>query len=291
LVARQLNNRELLKLSMCCRATRDAVDSSAERLSQGLYVANWNSTGANLKVREYPNEIILHIDCDLIHSLRHKIMTSVTGQVGEVLEMGISVKGMHTDDTFTQTLPLTRLRYWKSIMLHTEYNIHPNAKYGRYTLTLKCIEPHQVSNKSIFLVLENIELLTTPLKRRCLMALKLQTLCMLCESRYVTYCAIDCPEPLLRKICKRCANETMVTERSLVRDWMVSKYDITILRHEAIRYYSMSGTHFITWIPKCIVRRHFGAATWAQFMRNAGKRRRERLESNPHTILNSPFPV
>ena len=95
LVARQLNNRELLKLSMCCRATRDAVDSSAERLSQGLYVANWNSTGANLKVREYPNEIILHIDCDLLQSLRYKIMTSVTGQVGEVLEMGISVKGMH----------------------------------------------------------------------------------------------------------------------------------------------------------------------------------------------------
>ena len=178
---------------------------------------------------------------------------------------------------FTQRLGGIKLRRWKTVHIHTEYALHPTARYGVYTLTLLNVDHNCPTTKSIYLVLENVDLPTRPVPRRSLLALRLRNLCILCNTRTPTYCAVNCGEPSLRKLCKRCANETMVTERNLSVYWMVSGQDLIRLSRRSLRYYCVTGSGFVTWIPKYVVCKHFTPRnspllSWELFMAGSGRR-------------------
>ena len=283
-ISNKINNASFLLLGMCCRALRQATDADQWRMGHALWIASWAANSTELSVKEYACEVILRIDCQTTLRFRRQIMTSLTGLTDEILVMGVAVHGMHTDETFTRKVQTTKARHWKLLMKHSEQDIHPSAKFGIYTLTMRSVDPNSEFRKPIYLVLENIELPCKPVKRRSLLALRQHSRCMLCMTRFATYCAVDCDEPRMRKLCKRCANETMVTERNLVRQWMVGHEDMAQLRVQTLRYYANSGAYYLKWIPKYLVCRHFGDGSWENFMLNTNARRNGRQDSTTRAI-------
>ena len=272
-LSNHLDVHDLLLLSMTCRVCLQAVDADDERMAQSLCVGSWDNGAATLQVLEYSDSVMVRLNCAKSKRLRMLLMNSLTGRWNETLYMGIEIKGMHTDDTFTQSVELTRLKRWKVVFVHLEVNTSPQCRYGIYTITLQCVDKSLTTDKDVLMMLENVELLQQSLKRRSLMALRIRYLCMVCNTRFVAYHAISCPEPHLRKVCKPCAHECLETERTLVRDWHVAKEDIAALRHKALRYYSVKLAHFITWITKSSVCAHFGCPTWEHFVRSTKARR------------------
>lgn len=273
LITRKLDTGAFLRLGMCCRALRHATDTAHWRMGQALWIAAWDTNSTEMSVKEYAHEVVLRINCLTTARFRRQIMTSLTGGLDEILVMGVAVHGMHTDETFTQQVTMTRAREWRVLKKHTETERTWGSRYGLYTLTLRSADHNTEFRKPIYLVLENVDLPCKPVKRQSLVALRQHTMCMMCMSRFPTYCAVDCDDPRLRKLCKRCANETMVTERNLVREWMVQSRDMDQLRAETLRYYPNSGSHFVRWIPKYVVCRHFGVGSWEAFMRDTNARR------------------
>ena len=272
-LSKRLAADDLLLLSMTCRACLQAVDADDERMAQSLRVGTWDDYTPELKVLEYSDSVMVHLDCAQSKRLRMHLMNSLTGRWHETLYMGIEIKGMHTDDTFTQRVESTRLQKWKVVYVHSEVDMPPQCKYGLYTLTMQCLDKSMATNKEVFMMLDNVELLQQTLKRRSLMALRGHHLCMVCRTRFSAYCAISCPEPHLRKVCKPCAHECLETERTLVREWHVTKEDIAALRRKALRYYSVKLAHFITWITRASVCAHYGCPTWEHFVRSTRARR------------------
>jgi len=273
LLTRSLNIAALLRLSMTSRAFRNAIDADDERMAQDLGISNWDENSIDLAVFEYSDSVVVRLDCAKSKRLRMMLLNVLTGRSGEFLRMGVEIHGMHTDETYQSKVASTRVRSWRCIYVHSEIDIPPQNRYGVYTMTFACIDPNIRSNKQVLLVLQNVELHQQMLKRRCLLALRAHHACMLCNSRLATFCAVDCPEPYLRKVCTKCAHDSLVTERTLVRDWHVAKHDMAALRQQALRFYSIGMGHFVTWITRRQVCRHFECESWEHFTRTTRARR------------------
>lgn len=262
-----LDNHHLLLLSMCCRAFRDSVDAAQARLGRGLFVGNWAREALNVK--EYADCIVLHVDCSLspAASLAHKLSQSLTGKPGEVLCMGVQVYGIHTDETFTQSLPMVRFRNWQLDFTDLHCSLHP--RYGRYTLRMRNIDA--MSQKDVVMYIQNIELPLKLQSRRTLLALRQRYKCMACNVRAYTYTCASALDPRLRKVCKRCASELLVSMRMLVREWKVGSGHAGLASLEG-RYRGTTGTHAATWVSKADAAAFFGAASWPDFIARTAQR-------------------
>lgn len=230
-----------------------------------------------MKVFEYASEVVCRMSLSLSKGFTYKILSSLTGVIGEIMYMGVSVRGMHTDDTFSQKVSTVRISKWRMVAKHSEYTIHSLAKYGIYTVTFLALLRNSPTSKSIFLVLEDAELPKIAVSRRTLLALRISSLCSLCQLRTAIYCGPTCTEPTLRQLCKRCANESLVTERSLIRDWALASDDSRRISRLSVRFYSMHGDYFFTWIPKQQVCREMNVLSWELFIGLTGTRRRKSL--------------
>lgn len=264
-----LDNHHLLLLSMCCRGLRGAVDGAHARLGRGLFVGNWAREA--LDVKEYADCIVLRVDCSLSKttSLANKLMLSLTGLPGEILSMGVQVHGTHTDESFTQEMPVVRFRDWQ-VEFCNLHSLSTNSRYGRHTLRLRNIDA--ACHKEVVMYIENIELALHRC-RRTLLALRQRYKCMVCNVRAFAYTCPLAADPRLRKVCKRCASELLVSTRMLYREWKV--YDKTVwnrLQQLEGRYRGNAGTYAATWMSKHDVAAFFGAPSWPEFIAKTAQR-------------------
>jgi hypothetical protein len=266
LILRFADNKSLLRLSMTCRAMRARVDRADDRLARAL----WIPADAHLRGEEHRGEVIVRVDCDAVNMMQYRLRTATTGRLGELVQWHVVVRGLHTDATFTVPAAPLRASMWRVVCVASEDRT--TGKYGRFKLTLEAMLTGTA--KRVFAVFLNAELPLAPVARRTLLALRQTPMCMTCGTRFATYCAVDSPAPSMIKLCKRCANEQLVTERVLMRTWAVGYQDIAVLRRAAVRYYATSSDYYHTWIPKYIVCEHFQARSWGRFIRNTFRRQR-----------------
>ena len=270
LVLRFADNKSLLRLSMVCRAMRARVDRADERLARAM----WIPADAHMHGEEHRGEVIVRVDCHASCMMQYRLRTATTGRLGELVQWQMVVRGLHTDATFSVPAPPLRVVMWRVVCVSSEDGPPHGGKYGRFRLTLEAVLPGTA--KRVFAVLLNAELPLAPVARRTLLALRQTPMCMTCGTRFATYCAVDSPAPSMIKLCKRCANEQLVTERVLVRTWAVGYVDVGVLRQAAVRYYALNSDYYHTWIPKYLVCAHFHARSWGHFIRNTFRRQRHR---------------
>jgi hypothetical protein len=267
----EVSNRHLLLLSMCCRRLRDAVDAAHNRLGRGLFIGNFARDA--VEVREYADNLVLRIDCSLERAsgLAHKLMLSLTGLPGEILAMGLQVHGIHMDAEFLHTLPFMRFRTWQVDFTDLHNTIHP--LYGRHSLRL--INVDAVCPKMVVMYIENIELGIKSRCRRSLLALRQQHMCMACNVRAYAYTCVLASNPRLRRVCKRCACELLVSTRILYREWKIGTGHRDLQLIEG-KYRGSAGAYAGMWISKEDVAAFFGVASWSAFVAGTAQRLRAR---------------
>ena len=270
--------KTILLLSMTDRQTKKSVDMAQDRLARGLKITYPNLEGHMLQVVEDGDAASVTIDSSRLSSFRSKLHSSLSMVVGSILYMSIDIMGMHADILCTQQLSRIRVRKWKLIQMRTTCRyIHGN--YATSCLTLKATAQNLPTEKDIFLIIHGLDTHKQVVPTRSLLALKYIQRCMTCQIRIDTYSCQHVSEALQRKLCKRCANEQMITERALERDWFVPKQHLHALRYRAYRFYARSGHYFITWIPKDLVCAYFNVSCWQDFMTKTHERVRRQKQS------------
>lgn len=261
-----LDNKALLQISSTCSLFRGIVDSMQERMGHALIMPDFSKLltyGVNLHVYEHADQVVARINCAIATNLSFRVMQTLSGSVGEILIMPMRFE--------FATLKLAVLvKRWLVIDTRVSGIFNRNHRYCPHNITLQCLD---YTHKPTFLHIGKVDLPMTPVPRRTLLALTLHHNCMFCRMRHFTYIAIDCPGARMRKICKRCANECMVTERALLRDWSVSATQMACLRSHVLRYYNARGYYFVSWIPKEVVCHVLGIPTWPDVMMATGARR------------------
>lgn len=258
-----VGDRELLMMSMTCKLFCSLVDAMQERMGRILVMNDFSKLlahGVNFNVHEYKDQVIARIDCGLAPILSFRVMQALTGKCGEILVMSMRLKFLSMESHLAANA-LVHVNRWQ-LTRTTPHTVVRN-RYIRHDLTLKCLD-HM--HKPTFLIIANVDLPMASVPRRRLCALTLTHHCMICRVRRYTYVAVDCAEPRAVKLCKRCANECMVTERVLVRDWGISHSDAASLRSQVLRYYTSTGHYFLSWIPKMVVCRLLGLNSWSDVM-------------------------
>jgi hypothetical protein len=268
----------ILMLSMINRHARKSVDLAQDRMAAGLRIYYPNLQNTMLKVVEYGDSASVTIDSSRLSCFRSKLHSSLSMVVGSILYMSIDIMGMHADILCTKQLARIRVRKWTLIQITpTCRDIQEN--YTTSCLTLQATAQNLSTEKDIFLIIPGMDTHRQVVSTRSLLALRCNQMCMTCQLRIDTYSCENVPEPQQRKLCKRCANEQMVTERALAKDWSVSKAHLHVLRYRTYRFYSRSGHYFITWIPKDLVCSYFKVSCWQDFMRQTPERARRQRQS------------
>ena len=262
-----MDNSTLLTMSTVCKLFRSLVDSMQERMGHTLVMSGFSgllAQGVNFHVHEYNDRVVARINCGLAANISFRVMQSLTGSVGEILILPMRFSSASHESA-------THARRWQVKQTDVAGIVTRKFRYCPHDITLQCLDH---THKPTFLVFAKVDLPTTPVSRRTLLALTMHSDCMFCQTRRFTYMAIDCPEARMKKICKRCANECMVTERALLRDWSISASQMACLRMHVLRYYTATGHYFVSWIPKAVVCHFLGISTWPGVMMATGARRR-----------------
>lgn len=277
LVLEHMDNKVWLRMSMVCKLFRSIVDGMQERMGHMLAMTDFSnllSHGVNFFVHEYRDTVHAKINCGLIPFLSFRVMQALTGTVGEILVLPMRLKFLR-HETCPATASFTNVLRWEATTVYQHNDPPKDLRYGVHDFILKCID---ATHKPMTLSIVNVYLPKSDVPRRTLCALAMQRDCMLCRIRRCAYVAVDCPIARASKLCKRCANECMVTERVLVRDWSLSPAQIAELRPHVLRYYATTGHYFLSWIPKTVVCRVLGVTSWPDVMLDTAARRSAYLE-------------
>lgn len=268
LTLRFVTARDILILSMTCRAMHKTIDSSlpllADLLQQQYIFPNYM-----MRVCEYEWEINIEMDAYACFPCNNLFTGAMSGTTGEEFMFDVHVRslaGKYQSAIPTQNYLLQRWRL--TSVERRDGRATMQAHYKWTTVVMRCIDKDYALTKPTYLRVKNLIVHAKVVVSRSLLATRMHDKCMSCGFRSATWTSYACCIPRCRKLCQFCSSDRMVTERTLRQRWKVSSADITILRRFAYRYHASNNTTRLirTWIPRACVMQHFDCHTWPEFL-------------------------